>query len=49
MQEVIPTDASVNEHLCMPENLNNSFASLNPINTGPSNENAAYWLMNVVC
>lgn len=29
--------------------LYNSFASLNPINTGPSNENATYWLMNVVC
>lgn len=29
--------------------LYNSFASLNLINTGPSNENAAYWLMNVVC
>ena len=29
--------------------LNNSFASLNPINTDPCNETAAYWLMIVVC
>lgn len=29
--------------------LNNSFAFLNCINTDPCNENAAYWLMNVVC
>lgn len=49
IQQVIPTDASVNERFCIPEELNNSFASLNPINAGPSNENAAYWLMNVVC
>lgn len=26
-----------------------TLASLNPINADPCNENAAYWMMNVVC